>query len=203
MADAPSTSEEPRRLEISKYPNRRYYDKTRGRHLTIDELLASIREGYEIKVTDSKTGEDITPQVLAQIILERDAPKLSAFPVELLHRLLRSNQQLVLDFTQKYFSGALNAFLDSQKKTEEYLRQAMGLPGSANQPPPWARMMWGPFNPGAWPGAAPTEPATAQPPPAELASQLQILQSQLNDLQSKLANANARRTGKKRKSGKK
>ena len=201
MADATDSSPPPRRLQISKYPNRRYYDKTRGRHLTLEQLHAAIRDGYEIQVTDSKSGEDITARILAQIILEHDAPKLSVFPVELLHRLLRSNQDLVRDFTQKYFSGALSAFLESQKKTEEYLRQAMGLQPSMMQMPNWAKMMWGPFHPAAWTGQEPPS-GPAQAPP-ELNAQLEQLQAELQKAQARLATARAKRPRKGRKSPKK
>src|SRR5688572_24270126 len=93
-----------RHLRIRKYPNRRYYDTTRSRHLTLQEIHKSICDGYEIEVTDSRTGNDITGKVLAQIIIDLDPPKLDIFPVALLHRLLRANQQLVTDFTQKYFN---------------------------------------------------------------------------------------------------
>ena len=117
-------AEETKRLRIRKYPNRRYYDSTRSRHLTLEEIYTAIRDGYEIEVTDSKTGADITPKVLAQIIIELDPPKLGIFPVPLLHRLLRANEQLVQDFTQKYFNQALAAFLDSQRNFEQSMRDA-------------------------------------------------------------------------------
>src|SRR5574338_298463 len=90
-------------LKIRKYPNRRYYDATRSRHLTLEELYASVRDGYEISVSDSKTGQDITAKVLAQIIIDLDPPKLDVFPVPLLHRLIRANERLLQDFTEKYF----------------------------------------------------------------------------------------------------
>ena len=59
---------------LKKYPNRRYYDTTQSRHITLDEIYAMIRGGVDVHVTDSKTGEDITAKVLAQIILEHDPP---------------------------------------------------------------------------------------------------------------------------------
>ena len=105
-----------------------------------------------MQVTDSKTGEDITAKILAHIILELDSPKLDVFPVALLHRLLRANEQLVVDFTQKYFSQAFMAFMDSQKKTEQYLRQAMGLQSAPSVVTDWAKLMWAPFNPAVWTG---------------------------------------------------
>ena len=58
------------RLNIRKYPNRRYYDTTRSRAITLEEIHQFIRDGHEVQITDSKTDEDITAQILAQIILE-------------------------------------------------------------------------------------------------------------------------------------
>src|SRR5579862_5477218 len=101
----------PQQLEIKKYPNRRYYDATRSRHLTMEDIRSLVREGYDIRVTDSKTSADITAKVLAQIILELDAEKIDAFPVALLVRLIRVNDQLVKDFLERYFNQALSMFL--------------------------------------------------------------------------------------------
>ena len=154
------SAQEAKRLKIRKYPNRRYYDSTRSRHLTLEEIYQAIREGYEVEVTDSKTGQDITAKVLAQMIIELDAPKLGVFPVPLLHRLLRANEELVSDFTRKYFSQALQAFLDSKKNFEQSLRSAMGLRSETPTVADWTRMMWGPFHPSAW-GSATEAPAEA------------------------------------------
>ena len=142
-------ADEPQRLKIRKYPNRRYYDSTRSRHLTLEEIYTAIRDGNEIQVTDSKTGQDITAKVLAQIILELDPPKLGVFPVALLHKLLRANEQLVQDFTEKYFNQALSAFLESQRAFERSLRNAMGLGGASGAPSvaDWTKMMWGSITP--------------------------------------------------------
>src|SRR5262245_3068307 len=103
----PSNSE-PKRLEIKKYPNRRYYDATHSRHLTLEEIRSLIQQGYDIRVTDAKTSADITAQVLTQIILELDTPKLDSLPVALLVRLIRVNDQLVKIFIEQYFNVSLN-----------------------------------------------------------------------------------------------
>jgi polyhydroxyalkanoate synthesis repressor PhaR len=134
-----------RRVDLRKYPNRRYYDSARSQHVTLDEIYDMVRAGAEVQVTDSKTGEDITAKVLAQIILERDSPKMGIFPVELLHELIRANEPLIRDFVEKYFHQAFTIFLESQRQFDHYLRHAFGLrpplPGSHE----WARMMMGPM----------------------------------------------------------
>jgi polyhydroxyalkanoate synthesis repressor PhaR len=177
--DAP----EAKLLRIRKYPNRRYYDSTRSRHLTLEEIYAAIREGYEIEVLDSKTGDDITARVLAQMIIELDPPKLGIFPVPLLHRLLRANEQLVTDFTQKYFNQALEAFLDSQRKFEQSLRNTLGLKTSTPSVADWAKVMWGPLHPTVWSGGENgSAPAEADP-----ASEVDQLRREVDDLKKQLS----------------
>ena len=112
-------SDAPKRLDIRKYPNRRYYDSTRSRHVTLEEIHSLIRDGYEVQITDSKSEQDITAKVLGQIIIELDPPKMGVFPVPLLHRLLRSNEQLANDFITRY-NQALSAFLDSQRNVPHF-----------------------------------------------------------------------------------
>jgi polyhydroxyalkanoate synthesis repressor PhaR len=124
----PSPSEErSRRLRIRKYRNRRYYDSTHSRHFTLNEIYEKILQGYEIEVLDSQTGQDITAKVLAQIIIDLDPPKLSVFPVGMLHGLLRSNQQLVSEFIDTVFSKPLSAYLETHRTAGQYFRHAIGL----------------------------------------------------------------------------
>jgi polyhydroxyalkanoate synthesis repressor PhaR len=100
---------ERRLLEIRKYSNRRLYDTTRSRHITAEDLYRLVREGYDVVVTDSATGADITHQVLAQMIVEREAPKLEVFPATLLHEIIRANQQMWKRFGAELVSGVTNA----------------------------------------------------------------------------------------------
>lgn len=201
MAEAPQGA---KRLELRKYPNRRYYDATRSRHVTLEEIYALIREGYEVEVVDSKSGQDITPKVLAQIIIELDPPKLSVFPVALLHRLLRSNEQLVNDFVQRYFNQALTAFLDSQRSAEHYLRETMGLQSPAPTVADWTKIIWGPFNPSLWGGKGgqtpPPPPAAAGPPAATQAPNNHDLHHVVDELRGQVADLQEQLRRKRKKS---
>ncbi len=134
-----------KKLEIKKYPNRRYYDATHSRHLTLDEIRSLIQQGYDLSVTDAKTGSDITAQVLTQIILELDTPKLDSLPVPLLVRIIRVNDQLVKDFVDKYFNQALKSFLDYQQQVEEQIRRAHGLPSVFPSVSAWTKAMLEPL----------------------------------------------------------
>jgi polyhydroxyalkanoate synthesis repressor PhaR len=152
-----------KKLEIKKYPNRRYYDATHSRHLTLEEISAFVQQGYDLAVTDAKTGADITAQVLTQIILELETAKLDSFPVPLLLRLIRMNDQLVKDFIEKYFNQALGSFLHYQHQLEEQVRRTHGLPAALPSVSAWTKAVLGPFA-SAFSGAPPGEPAAAPTP---------------------------------------
>ncbi|MEN6495426.1 MAG: polyhydroxyalkanoate synthesis regulator DNA-binding domain-containing protein [Thermoguttaceae bacterium] len=157
-------------IELRKYPNRRYYDGSRSRHATLEEIYGMIRAGHDVHVTDSKTGEDITAKVLAQIILEHDPPKLTIFPVDLLHQVIRANEPLVRDFVDKYFNQALRAFLESQRQFDRYLRQTLGLQASLPLGGDWARMVMGPFAPTLFPPPQPASGKTGDSASGDMAS---------------------------------
>ena len=156
-----------RRLEIKKYPNRRYYDATHSRHLTLEQIRALIQQGYDLIVTDAKTGADITAQVLTQIILELETAKLDSFPIPLLVRLIRMNDQLTKDFIDKYFNQALKSFLDYQQQMDEQIRKTHGLPASLPSVSAWTKAILGPFA-SAFAGGAGEKPA--EPPDAIVCS---------------------------------
>jgi polyhydroxyalkanoate synthesis repressor PhaR len=194
-----------KKLDIRKYPNRRYYDSTHSRHLTLDEIRSLIQEGYDIVVTDAKTESDITAQVLTQIILELDTAKLDSLPVPLLLRLIRMNDQLVKDFIEKYFNQALKSFLDYQRQFEEQVRRAQGLSTSFPSFSAWTEAMLKPIASAFTNGTAQPVPlsqpaATLATDSAELRDLVQSLQQQVRDMKRSFQPAKSRRRRTQRKS---
>jgi polyhydroxyalkanoate synthesis repressor PhaR len=196
----PAPSEpNPKRLEIKKYPNRRYYDATHSKHLTLEEIRDLIQQGYDIRVVDAKTGADITAQLLTQIILELDTAKLDSLPVPLLLRLIRMNDRLIKDFIEKYFNQALHSFLDYQRQLEEQVRRTHGLPASFPSVSDWTRAMLEPFA-AAFHAPAPEAHAesfaeAAAPPAADNSNELQ---QQLRELQRQVAELRKRKSSRPR-----
>ena len=80
-------SDEP--ILIKRYANRKLYDQSRSRYVTLEELEEFIRQGREIRVVDAVSGEDLTSQTLAQIILDTARGRRSALPVAFLHQLIQ------------------------------------------------------------------------------------------------------------------
>jgi polyhydroxyalkanoate synthesis repressor PhaR len=181
------TDPDAKRLDIKKYPNRRYYDATHSRHLTLSEIRSLIEQGYDVRVVDARTSADITAQVLTQIILELDTPKVDSLPVPLLVRLIRMNDQLVKDFIEKYFNQALKSFLDYQLQVEEQIRRTHGLPSVFPSVSAWTKAMLEPLT-SAFSGRPGTAPAPAPTPPDAAA-----LQQTVRDLQSEVARLRRKR----------
>jgi polyhydroxyalkanoate synthesis repressor PhaR len=74
---------------IKRYDNRKLYDPAGRRHVTLDDLARRIAAGEELKIVEQKTGEDITTQLLAQMVLELIRQRTSRVPQEVLARLVR------------------------------------------------------------------------------------------------------------------
>ncbi len=143
-------------LQIKKYPNRRFYDATRSRHVTLQEVHDLIVNGYDVVITDSRTGEDITNLILLQVLLEKDQPKLDLFPSAILHLMIRSNRQMVRTFFERSFGPFLELLSRSQRQFDAYLRQAMS--GRILSPFEWADNMMNAFS------SSRTRPGEAEPP---------------------------------------
>jgi polyhydroxyalkanoate synthesis repressor PhaR len=82
-------------IRIRKYPNRRLYDTSRSTHLTHDEVLAIVRRGNRVQISDSRTEADITNEVLLQILVARDPALVSALPTNALLAIARSTPEAI------------------------------------------------------------------------------------------------------------
>jgi len=59
-------------LELTKYENRKLYSKTDSKYLTLGTLRDKIRAGVVVKVTEHKTGADVTANVLKSVLTTMD-----------------------------------------------------------------------------------------------------------------------------------
>jgi polyhydroxyalkanoate synthesis repressor PhaR len=72
--------------------SRKLYDTEESRYVSLDEVAGWVREGQEVQVLDSGTGEDVTRQVLAQIILEGEKQGKSLLSADLFHDVIRRGE---------------------------------------------------------------------------------------------------------------
>ena len=114
-------------LLLKKYTNRRLYDTEKSIYVTLDYVTENIRSGRPIQVTDAKTGEDVTPAILTQIVLEEARKKKFLLPPPLLYLIIQYGENVLTDFFEKYLEQTIRNYLlfrnvadDQFKKWLEY-----------------------------------------------------------------------------------
>ena len=103
------------KVTIKKYANRRLYDTESSSYITLDRLAAMIREGRDFEVVDAKTGEDITHQVLTQIIVDEDSRGSTMLPVNFLRQLIGLYGGQMQGAVPSYLEAAMDAFQKNQQ----------------------------------------------------------------------------------------
>ena len=103
------------KVTIKKYANRRLYDTDSSSYITLDRLGAMIREGRDFEVIDAKTGEDITHQVLTQIIVDEEARGSTMLPVNFLRNLIGLYGGQMQGAVPQYLDAAMDAFQKNQQ----------------------------------------------------------------------------------------
>ncbi len=110
------------KVTIKKYANRRLYDTESSTYITLDKLALMVREGREFEVVDAKTGEDITRQVLTQIIVEEEAHGTTLLPLNFLKQLIGLYGNSMQNFVPQY----LEAAMDALHRNQSAVRDAFG-----------------------------------------------------------------------------
>ncbi|MDH7975478.1 polyhydroxyalkanoate synthesis repressor PhaR [Sphingomonas sp. AR_OL41] len=108
-------------VTIKKYANRRLYNTETSSYITLDHLAAMTREGRDFKVVDAKTEEDITHNILTQIIMEEESRGQTMLPVNFLRQLI----SMYGDSMQAMVPGYLDASMDSFRRNQEQFKSAV------------------------------------------------------------------------------
>lgn len=110
---------------IKKYPNRRLYDTEQSRYITLVDLQKLAEKGEEFVVLDATSGEDITRNILLQIISERENGGNPVFTTDILMRIIRFYGNSVQDALTNYLDQSLSLFEQQQAAFQEQVREAM------------------------------------------------------------------------------
>ena len=118
-ADSASESKasQPQRV-IKKYPNRRLYDTKTSSYVTLTEIKQLVMQGNTFVVRDAKTGEDLTRNLLLQIILEEESAGAPMFTEAVLANIIR--------FYGHAMQGHMGAYLESNLQSLMLMQSKMG-----------------------------------------------------------------------------
>lgn len=118
---------------IKKYPNRRLYDTEISSYITIEDVRQLIVDGEEFEVRDARSGDDLTRQVLLQIIAEHEQDGEPVLSTQLLSQIIRFYGDSLQGFMGNYLERSMQVFLDQQA---QFRNQVGGMLGQT----PWAMM---------------------------------------------------------------
>ena len=190
MADRKSGAGET--VVIKKYANRRLYNTATSAYVTLEDLARMVREGTDFVVYDAKTNDDLTRQILTQIIFEEESRGEALLPVQFLRQLIGFYGGQMQGVLPSYLEMSLDAFARQQEQMRGQFSKAFGAaPGAGLLDEAVKRnmamfaeamKMWPGYSAAAAARPAPEPEPSSQDPLAEMRRQMDEMRAQLDKL---------------------
>jgi polyhydroxyalkanoate synthesis repressor PhaR len=160
----------PQPLIIKKYENRRLYNTLTSQYINQDQVAQLVREGYDVRIVDAASGEDLTRPILAQIVLDDAKTPDSVFPLDTLRQMILASGKATQENALRYMKAMMDMYQNAYRA----------------MPPPINPFE---FQPGRW-----AQPLSAnngggpqsQPEPQPAASETQAKASEVGELKRRL-----------------
>jgi polyhydroxyalkanoate synthesis repressor PhaR len=120
---------------IKKYANRRLYDASISKHVTLGDIRDLIVKGEKIKVVEDKTGEDITRLILLQVIAEQEQFGKPILSTQVLESIIRFYGGPMQDFMGRYLEKSIEGFMKQQESLQLQIARLI-----SQAPPPMNQM---------------------------------------------------------------
>lgn len=154
---------------LRKYTNRRLYDTSKSCYVTLEDVKLLVLSGEAFQVQDSKTGNDLTRNILLQIISEQEAEGHGTLLTnQVLQQLIRFYGDSMQGMMSQYIEQSVGAFLEHQDRIREQMQNMMGVANPLtvmNRLADQNMAMWNMFKPGA--RTADSEDTAAEPEKAK------------------------------------
>lgn len=112
---------------LRKYTNRRLYDTSRSCYVTLEDVKQLVLKGEAFQVQDSKTGNDLTRNILMQIISEQEAEGHGTLLTnQVLQQLIRFYGDSMQGMMSQYLEQSIAAFLEHQDRIRDQMQNMIG-----------------------------------------------------------------------------
>ncbi len=112
---------------IKKYPNRRLYDTNESKYVTLSDVRKLVLEETPFCVIDKKTGEDITRNILLQIIIEQEEGGEPMFSTDALQQMIGFYGNSARSLAGDFLRSSVHLFYEQQKQLQEHVTSAMQM----------------------------------------------------------------------------
>ena len=110
---------------IKKYSNRRLYDTTASQHVTLQDLRKLIAAGEDIAVVDDTTGDDITRNILLQILADQEQGGRPILSTEMLMQIIRFYGNPMQGMMTQYLEQSVASFLQQSRQWQQQFQDAL------------------------------------------------------------------------------
>lgn len=104
---------------IKKYVNRKMYDTTDKKYVSLAQVARLIKSGEEVVIIDNKTGEDLTAAIVSRLIGQDKKEKGSVVSPRIMMQLLRKGGDTLTDYAKKYTSLWQNALTMAEDEVDK------------------------------------------------------------------------------------
>jgi polyhydroxyalkanoate synthesis repressor PhaR len=101
---------------IKKYANRRLYDASQSRHITLADIRNLVVAGVRVRVIEDKTNEDITRVILLQVIADQEQFGAPILSTPLLEALIRFYGNSLQSFLSAHLEKSVESFMSQRQK---------------------------------------------------------------------------------------
>jgi polyhydroxyalkanoate synthesis repressor PhaR len=112
---------------IKKYPNRRLYDTAESRYITLADVRRLVIERVNFVVIDKKTQQDITRNILLQVIAEQEHGGEPVMSRDFLSQLIRSYGGAMHGVLGSYLEQSARLFANQQREIRERVKGVVGV----------------------------------------------------------------------------
>ena len=108
---------------IKKYANRKLYDSTDKKYISMNGLSDLIKNGEDIVIIENETGKDLTASIVSSLIARTKDQAGETVSSSMLIRLFRKGGDTLNDYTKKYTSLWQKSFTMAEDELDNFVKK--------------------------------------------------------------------------------
>jgi polyhydroxyalkanoate synthesis repressor PhaR len=108
---------------IKKYANRKLYDSTDKKYISMNRLAELLKQGEDIVIIDNETGKDITASIVSSLIARTKDQAEETVSSGMLIRFFRKGGATLTDYTKKYTSLWQKSFTMAEDELDSFVKK--------------------------------------------------------------------------------
>ena len=109
---------------IKRYANRKLYNTESSRYITLKGISELVREGKDIRVIDNESGDEITPIVLSQILVDdqKNARDQDAVSRRVLSELIQRGGDAIYGLVRRSMGDVQDGFSEARDNLQRWIQ---------------------------------------------------------------------------------